>query len=126
MDFSKIPLFKSPGCFVRVAVDFTIKNVKENRANNHPTLMTNNHRWRGASGSIRNRKIIEKIIQNRQKKIGSKPKTASKTVKTDEFSHTSYQNFSRSDIVVTSRAYRGLAAIQSQWLCIIAVQEGKN
>ena len=88
--------------------------------------MTNNHRWRGASGSIRNRKIIEKIIQNRQKKIGSKPKTASKTVKTDEFSHTSYQNFNRSDIVVTSRAYRGFAAIQSRWLCIIAVQEGKT
>ena len=125
MNLSKIPLFKSPGCFVRVAVDFTIKNMKENRANKHPTLMTNSHRWRGASGSIRNRKTIEKIIQNR-KKIGSKPKTASKTVKTDEFSHTSYQNFDRSDIVVKSRAYRGFAAIQSQWLCIIAVQEGKN
>ena len=41
--------------------------MKENRANKHPTLMTNNHRWRGASGSIRNRKTIEKIIQNRKK-----------------------------------------------------------
>ena len=32
----------------------------------------------GALGSIRNRKTVDKIIQNR-KKIGSKPKTACKS-----------------------------------------------
>ena len=43
-------------------------------------------------GPIRNRKTVEKIIHNRktEKKIRSKPKTASKTVKTDTFSHPSY------------------------------------
>ena len=43
---------------------------------------------RGALGPIRNRKTVEKIIQNRKtEKILSKSKTARKTVKTDTFSH---------------------------------------
>ena len=89
LDLSKIPLFKSPGCFVRVVVDFTIKNVRQNRANNHPTLVSNNHKWRGALGFYRNRKTAEN--NPKPQKIGSKPKTACKTVKTEEFSHSSSQ-----------------------------------
>ena len=53
-----------------------------NRRNNGP------HR-RGALRPIRNRKTVEKILQNR-KKIRSKPKTAGKTIKTDTLSHPIY------------------------------------
>lgn len=40
----KIPLFKSPGCFARVAVDFTIENVRQNWTNNHPNIVSNNYK----------------------------------------------------------------------------------
>ena len=46
---------------------------------------------RGALGPIRNRKTVEKNIQNQKtEKIRPRPKTACKTVKTDTFSHPSY------------------------------------
>ena len=72
-------------------------------------------------GFYRNRKTAEN--NPKPQKIGSKPKTACKTVKTEEFSHSSSQkNPNLSNIVVTSGAYRSFAAIQSQWSRIIAAQ----
>ena len=59
----------------------------------------------GALGPIRNRKTVEKIIQNRKTEKNS-IKTACKTVKTDTFSDPSYSNPDRSDTVETSGAYR--------------------
>ena len=72
-------------------------------------------------GSIRNLKAVEKIIHNRKtaKKIRQEPKTACKTVKTDKCSHPSSQNPNQSDMVLTTGAYRGFAAIRDQWRRII-------
>ena len=71
-------------------------------------------------GYVRNLKNYKKNHQKLQnlKKIRSKSKTTCKNLKTDKFSHPSYQ----SDTVVTSRAFRGLTAIQNQLWHIIAVQ----
>ena len=59
------------------------------------------------------------IIQNRQtaKKIQIKPKTASKTVKTDKFLHPSYQIPNQSD---ASGAHKGFAGTRDQWRSKIA------
>ena len=46
-----------------------------------------------------------------------KPKTASKTVKTDKFSHPSYQNANQFD---AKGAHKGFAGTRDQWRHIIA------
>ena len=53
---------------------------------------------RGALGSIRHHKNVEKINLNRRKNL-IETKTAFKTVKTDKFSYPINQNPNRSDAV---------------------------
>ena len=58
--------------------------------------------------------LLENATKIKKEKNQPQQKTACKTVKTDKFSHPSYQNPNRYDGVVTSGAYGGFAAISDR------------